>query len=136
MIHKRPAAITAFGLFFVFGTLMSGLSAISLLTPGGSLEPMWKINLQAREAFASMGSAGPILMFTVCAACTTCAIGLLRGKYWGYLAGLAMLVLNLIGDTVSGATGIKPEALTGIPVVAVIIYFLTRPNVLVYYKRA
>jgi len=136
MISKRPIAISLFGYFFIFGALMSGLSTASLLTPGGLLEPMWRVNPTARTAFASMGIAAPLLLLTVCAACAISATGLLRGKYWGYIAGMAMLIINLIGDTVSAATGLKPEAIIGLPIVAVILYFLTRPNILAYYKRA
>ncbi len=136
MISKPPIAISLFGYFFIFGTLMSGLSAISLLTPGGPLEPMWRVNPTARTAFDGMGIGAPILLLVVSLACAASAIGLLRGKYWGYIAGLTILIMNLIGDTLGAVSGIKPEALIGLPIVAVIIYFLTRPNILAYYQRA
>ena len=39
---KRPSGITALTLFFVvFGTVMSGLTAVMLSFPGSVIEPLW-----------------------------------------------------------------------------------------------
>jgi len=36
----RPIGIIALSLFFVFGSVMSGLAAVMLLSPGSVLEPL------------------------------------------------------------------------------------------------
>jgi hypothetical protein len=37
----RPPGITALALFFVFGTVMSGLTAVMLSFPRSVIEPLW-----------------------------------------------------------------------------------------------
>ena len=97
----RPLGITAPSLFFVFGVAMSGLAAVMLLFPGSVLEPLWRLNPRAREGFANMGAWAALLMGMVCAACTTAALGLLRCARWGYWTALAILSINLVGDTLN-----------------------------------
>src|SRR5512146_940400 len=80
----RPPGITALSAFFAFGVLASGLSAVSLLTPGGLLEPMWQLNPRAHESFSRMGAWATILLGTVCLACVAAAYGFFVGSLWGY----------------------------------------------------
>jgi hypothetical protein len=121
----RPAGVTALACLFAVGALVSGLSAISLLTPGGALEPMWRLNPRARESFARMGVWALLLLGVVCLACVACAHGFFTGKRWGYHLGLGGLLINLVGDVVNAALGIEPRALAGVPVVALILWYLT-----------
>lgn len=50
---------------------MSFISAVSLLFPGSFLEPMWRLNPRAHEAFAGMGVWAVVLMCAVCASCAS-----------------------------------------------------------------
>src|SRR5437764_13339981 len=103
VLRKRPAGITAVAVFFTFGTLMSGLAAIMLLFPGSALEPLWRLNPRAKDGFAALGVWAVLLMALVCAACGTAAVGLWRCKRWGYWTALAILSINLMGDTLNAA---------------------------------
>src|ERR1043165_2478309 len=107
---NRPTGITALSIFFLFGATASLLSFVSLLFPGSFLEPMWRLNPRAREGFASMGAWAVVLMCTVCIACVSAAVGLLRGARWGYWLALALLAINLLGDIVNALLGIEPRA--------------------------
>ena len=120
----RPAGVTALACLFAFGALASGLSVISLLTPGGALEPMWRLNPRARESFSRMGPWAFLILGLVCLACSACAYGFFAGKRWGYRLGVAGLLINLVGDVVNAALGIEPRAVFGIPVVALIVWYL------------
>lgn len=121
----RPAGITALGGFFAFGVLASGLSCLPLLNPGGPLEPMWRLNPRAREGFSHMGFWGPLLMGIVCLACAASAYGFLRGRRWGYRLGIGLLLVNLAGDLVNAALGIEPRAVIGIPIVGLLVWYLS-----------
>jgi hypothetical protein len=121
--------VTALACLFGLGTLASGLSMISLLTPGGALEPMWRLNPHARESFARMGFWAPMLLGVVCLACSASAYGFFTGKRWGYLLGVVGLLLNLMGDVINAALGIEPRALVGVPVVALILWYLVSRQV-------
>jgi hypothetical protein len=125
----RPAGVTALACLFAFGTLVSGLSAISLLTPGGVLEPMWRLNPRARDSFSRMGTWAPLLLGVVCLACAACAYGFFTGRRWGYRLGVGGLLVNLAGDVVNAALGIEPRAVIGVPVVALILWYLASQQV-------
>jgi len=96
-----PAGVTAISLFFVFGTVMSGLAATMLLFPGSALDELWRVNPHAREGFAAMGAWAILLMLVVCLGCATAAIGLWRCTRWGYFTALTVLVINLTGDSLN-----------------------------------
>jgi hypothetical protein len=133
-IATRPAGVTALGALFGFGTLASGLSAISLLFPGGLLEPMWRLNPRAREAFAGMGAWAPLLLGAVCLACAASAYGFCHGRRWGYRLGIALLLINLTGDLVNAALGIEPRAVIGLPIVALLLWYLSSSKVRAFFS--
>jgi len=123
-VRNRPAGITALASLFGFGALVSGLSAISLLTPGGALEPMWRLNPRARDQFSRMGTWAPLLLGAVALVCLVCAYGFFAGKRWGYRLGLTGLFINLLGDVVNSAPGTEPRAVVGVPIVVLILWYL------------
>jgi len=121
--------------FFVFGTLASGLSMISLLTPGGPLEPIWRLNPRAHEAFAPMGLWAPLLLGTVCLACGATSYGLFRSRRWGHRLAVVLILINFTGDLINAALGIEPRAIFGIPVVVLLIAWLLSPGVRSYFRE-
>ena len=130
----RPAGVTALSCLFALGMLTSGLSAISLLNPGSVLEPMWKLNPHARESFSRMGPWAPLLLAVVCAACAASAYGFFTGRRWGYWLGAVGLTVNLAGDVVNAALGIEPRALVGVPIVALILWYLASRRVRDFFR--
>jgi hypothetical protein len=131
----RPAGVTALACLFVFGTLASGLSLFSLLTPGGPLEPMWSLNPRAHESFSRMGMWAPLLLGLVCLACAASAYGFFAGERWGYPLGVGVLLVNLGGNVVNSVLGIEPRALVGVPVVALILWYLASRRVRNFFGR-
>ena len=126
---RRPRGVTALAVFFAAGAVISGVSGVSLLTPGGMLDPLWRLNPRAEAAFGAMGGWAPVLLGAVCAACATAAIGLWRLRGWGRWVAIGLLVTNLLGDTANAALGTEPQAAAGIPVVIVLLIYLARPAV-------
>ena len=131
---KRPAGVTALSFFFMFGMLASGLAAISLAFPGGFLEPIWRLNPRAHEAFAGTGTWAPLLLGAVCLACAAAAYGFFTGKLWGYRLGSALLVVNLAGDLINAGLGIEPRAVVGLLVVALLLWYLSSSKVRTYFR--
>jgi len=129
----RPLGVTALAYLFVFGTLASGLSFFSLLTPGGPLEPLWRLNPRAHDVFLQMGNWAVLLLFAVCVVCAASAYGFFLGKQWGYWLGLALLLIDLAGDLVSAALGVEPRAAIGAPIVMFILWYLSRPKVRTFF---
>ncbi len=133
--EARPAGVTALSLFFCFGVAASFVAVVSLLFPGSFLEPMWRLKPRAREGFAVMGPWAILLMCVVCAGCASAAAGLWRGARWGYWLAVCLLVINLLGDVVNAAFGTEPGAILGVPVVLVILAYLTRGRARRFFER-
>src|SRR5215813_1800151 len=108
----------------LIGSAIAGASCLSLLTPGGFLEPMWRLNPRAREAFAAMGAWGVVLMAVVSAACAFTAVGLWRGRRWGRLLAIIGITVNLAGDAINVILGTEPRAVFGLPIAAAILLYL------------
>jgi len=120
----RPVGITALSMFFWAGAFISFIAAVSLLTPGSFLEPLWRLNPRAREGFAEIGGWAILLMGAVAVACAMAAAGVWRGSRWGYWLALILLAVNLIGDIANVFLGTEPRAAVGIPIVIAILVFL------------
>jgi hypothetical protein len=54
-----------FAAFFAFGATMCALTVCLLLFPGSALDSLWRLNPDARLAFASLGHWSLVLMLTV-----------------------------------------------------------------------
>ena len=130
---ERPGGVTALAGLFALGVLTSGLSAISLLTPGGPLEPMWRLNPRARAGFSHLGGWAPVLLSLVCLACAACAYGFFRGRRWGYRLGVAGLLVNATADAFNAVSGIEPRAAVGVPVVALVVGYLFSRRVRAFF---
>jgi len=133
---ERPGGVTAIACLFALGALTSGLSAVSLRTPGGPLEPMWRLNPRARVGFSHMGEWAPVLLGVVCLACAACAYGFFTGRRWGYRLGVAGLLVNAAADAFNAVSGIEPRAAVGIPVVALIVAYLLSRRVRIFFGLA
>jgi multisubunit Na+/H+ antiporter MnhF subunit len=135
-VEDRPPGITALSIFFLFGATASFLSFVSLLFPGSFLEPMWQLNPRAREGFAGLGVWAVGLMFVVCVACSSAAVGLWRGSRWGYWLAVSLLTINLLGDTANVILGTEPRAVIGIPIVIAVIAFLMSGRVRRFFAES
>ena len=122
----RPLGVTALSFFFVFGALMSSLAAVMLLSPGSLLEPLWRLNPRAREGFTAMEGWAVLSMLAVCGACVTSAIGLWRRMRWGLWTAVAILSVNLAGDTADAIITHDWRTLIGLPIGAAMIFYLLR----------
>lgn len=86
--ERRPVGLVALVLFFGAGMCMAGLSAVSLSMPGSWLEPMWRLNPEARDGFRTLGDRWSVLlMVAVSASCGGAAIGLWQLKAVGLVDG-------------------------------------------------
>ena len=121
--------MTALAGFFAAGAAISLISCVSLAFPGSALEPMWRVNPRAREAFASLGSWAILLLAAVSIACAVSAVGLWRGRRWGRRVAFCLLSINLAGDAVNVITGTEPRAAIGLPIAAGLLTYLATRRV-------
>ena len=121
---SRPWTVTALSVFFAFGATISALSFVALAFPGGFLEAMWRLNPRAREQFAQMGPWAMLLMGVVSVLCALTAHGLWRGSRLGFVLGVTMLLVSLLGDLANAALGLEPRAWVGVPIAALLLVVL------------
>ena len=135
--RERPAAVTALAVFFAAGAAIAATSAVALLSPGGPLDPMWRLNRRARDAFATMGGWAVVLLVAVAAACALTAVGLWRGAPWGRGLAIAVLGINFVGDAATAVSGVEPRTVVGLPIAAALIaYLATSRPVRMHFRRA
>lgn len=134
LTKTRPLGVTALSVFLSVATLISIVAAISLTFPNGFLEPIWKLNPRARAGLGLIGIWAVLLFFVVGVACLIAALGLWRGKRWGYFAAIVILCINGLGDLVNALSGTERRALVGIPVVILILAYLMTRRVKLFFS--
>ncbi len=114
---------------------MAGLAAISLAYPDSPLEPMWRLNPRGHQGLAGMHGWAVLLLGFVSCACGVTGIGLWRMRRWGYVLTVVGFSLHLVGDILNVVLGIEPRAIIGIPIVAALLVYLSRPHVKNAFER-
>jgi len=118
--------IKLLAVFFAFGATMCSLTIVLLLFPGTALDSLWRLNPDAHLGFQSIGSWSILLMVTVGTACFLAAIGLWQGALWGTRLALIILSVNILGDLINALFRHDYRALIGLPMGAVMIFYLVR----------
>lgn len=136
ILRARPFGVKVLTILFVIGVIVSFASAVFLIFPGSFLEPIWQLNPHARAGFDRIGPLAIVLMSVVCVACICAAIGLWRGRRWGYWLAVMMMVINLAGDLVNIITATEPRAIVGIPIVLAFLGYLMRRRTRQYCRSS
>jgi len=132
---RRSRGITALGAFCAFGALMASLSIVSLLDPGGALEPMWRINPTAHEGFRRMGPWALVLLFGVASMCLVTGWGLWMRAPWGRRLAILCIGGNAIGDATTAWLRGDPRTLIGVPLAIAIVAYLCSAGVRSEFDR-
>lgn len=132
----RPLGVTALSIFFLAATLITIVAAISLLFPNGFLEPIWRLNPRGRAGLGAIGVWAVLLFVVLGSACGVAAIGLWRGARCGYVVAIIVLSINLLGDLVNVISGIERRAAIGIPIVILILAYLTSQRVRHFFRKS
>jgi hypothetical protein len=82
---------------------------------------------EARVQFQEIGRGTSIVLMTlVGTACGLSAIGLARYAQWGRWLAVAVLVINLVGDSLNALLRHDPKTLIGLPIGGLMIWYLSR----------
>jgi len=135
-VTARPAGLVLLPLFFVFGTLMSTVTALALAVPGTWSESLWRLNPAARTGFEAMGGWGVPLMVLVAVACAGAAVGLWLQRPWGHRLAVTVLSLNLVGDVSNALIRGDRRTLIGLPIGGAMIAYLLSRRIRERFKTA
>lgn len=133
-VIKRPIGITLLSIFSFAATGITLLASLSLLFPNGVLEPIWRLNPRARVDLGGIGIWAVLLFFVVGVTCLIEGIGLWRGKRWGYLLATVGLGVNALGDLINALSGREPRAIVGVPIVILILAYLSTRRVRLFFS--
>lgn len=121
---RVPLGIKLLSAFFAFGAGVCLLTTIALFFPGGTLEPIWRLNPEAQVQFQKIGQLSILLMFVVGSACASAAIGLATRAWWSHPLALGILIVNLIGDLLNAFVRHDLRTLIGLPISGAMIAYL------------
>jgi hypothetical protein len=125
--RKRSLGTVLLVLFFAAGALICLVTMLALTFPGSFLESIWRLKPEAPRQFQEIGRGASIaLMATVGVACGLSAIGLARNAQWGRRLAIAVLVVNLLGDSLNALLRHDPKTLIGLPIGGLMIWYLVR----------
>ena len=130
----RPFGISLLSIFFFAATGITLVASLSLLFSNGALEPIWRLNLRARAGLGAIGIWAVLLFFVVGVACLIAALGLWRGKRWGYFVAIVILCINGLGDLFNALSGTERRAIVGVPVVILILAYLMTRRVKLFFS--
>jgi hypothetical protein len=111
-------------IFFAAGALVCLVTMLALVFPGSFLKSIWQLKPEARVQFLEIGRGASIaLMAVVGVACGSAAIGLARNTEWGRRLAIAVLAVNLIGDSLNALLRHDPKTLIGVPIGGLMISY-------------
>jgi hypothetical protein len=113
-------------IFFGAGALICFVTMLALVFPGGVLEPIWRLKPAARVEFQELGRWSIALMAVVGVACGLAAVGLAKNAEWGRRLAIGILVVNLIGDSLTAFLRDDPRTLIGLPIGGLMIWYLVK----------
>ena len=119
-----PLGIAALSVFFLIGSLISFTAGVSLLVPGGFLEPMWRVNPHGHEGLLRIGLWAVALLCAASASCAAAAVGLWRRARWGYIVAIVLIAINLLSDVANTVLGTEPRAIVGVPIALALLFYL------------
>ncbi len=117
-------------IFFAAGASVCLVTMLALAFPGSLLESIWRLKPEEHTQFQQMGSGAAIaLMAVVGVACGSAAIGLARNAEWGRRLAIAVLAVNLIGDSLNAWLRHDPKTLIRLPIGGIMIVYLVKKKV-------
>jgi hypothetical protein len=121
---RFPVGIILLVIFFGGGAVICIIVMLALTFPGGFLEPIWRLRPDVRLEFEEFGTWSIALMAAVGAACGLAAFGLARRAEWGRRLAIAVLSVNLVGDTFNAVFRHDLRTLIGLPIGGLMIWYL------------
>lgn len=124
-----PVAITAVGIFLVFGACMAGLAGSTLIWQGTALDRLWSLNKPAHQLLAPFGAPIGVLFLLLSASLAVAAGGWFKRRRWGWRLAVGIIAMQVAGDFVNMLRGDFLRGITGFVIAGALLFYLLRPTV-------
>src|SRR5258707_13995417 len=104
-LHARPLGITALIIFFLAGTLISFVAAVSLVVPSPFFESMWHVNPRGHDGLIRIGLWGTALILAASISSGPAAIRLSGRAPWGPGIAVSLITISILSDFTNAALG-------------------------------
>lgn len=131
--QQRPRGFAAIGVFFLFGATMAAYAAVTLIKPGTGLDRLWVLNKTGHAQLASLGNRAWLGSVLLSMLLYTAAIGWCRRRYWGWVLGTTIILINAAGDLVDGAMGEWLKGAVGVAIAGLLLIYMTMSEVRNYF---
>jgi len=122
-------AITAIGLFLVFGSSMAALAGTMLIWPGTTLDRLWSLNETAHAELRKAGSYLGPLFWSLSITLLGNAVGWFRQRVWAFRLTVAIVCRQVAGDLVNMARGDLVRGGVGVLIAGALLLYLLRSDI-------
>jgi len=124
------------GAFFIFGSVMSAYAAITLLVPGTFLDALWTLNPRGHAGLSGLGRWAAAPFCVLSPALSLAALGWLRRRRWGWILGVTIIAINMLGDLGQIFFGERWKGVVGVAIAGLLLVYLTRSRVRNYFSTS
>ncbi len=134
---RRPIAVTVAAAFLFLATVISSVTAESLLFPSPWWNWLWDLNRAAYVSFARLGPAAGFLLLAVGAVAAAAGTGLIRRRRWAWWIAISLFTINGLGDAFT--LFVKQDlakGVSGMLIAGAFLFWLSRPAAMRYFREA
>jgi hypothetical protein len=126
---RLTPAMTAVGVFLIFGSCMSGLAGTTLVWQGTTLDRMWALNPAAYRKLAPLGGTVSPLFLLLSATMAIASVGWFKRCFWGWGLAVGIISTQVVGDSINLVRGDVVSGGTGLAIAGALLFYLLRPKV-------
>jgi len=123
------------GIFFALAAAITTVTGISLLSPGTTLDAMWRIKPTEHDQLLSVGASAFVGFFILAALMGMTSVGSFLRRRWAWWLAMSIFVMNGLGDAVRMVLGAPIEGAVGVAVVTLILFWMSRRGVRDMFSR-
>jgi hypothetical protein len=131
-----PLAMSAVGIFLIFGASMSALAGTTLVWRGTALDKVWVLNQSAYEQLSPAGMSVGVIFLLLSATLVAAAVGWFKRRLWGWGLAVGIISTQVAGDFVNLFRGDLLRGSTGLTIAGALLFYLLRPQVRATFHSA
>jgi len=121
--------MTAIGVFWFFGAIMTLLAGTTLIWRGTLLDHMWTLNAPAYRQLSPFGKTVGIPFLVLSAALAATGLGWFARRLWKWKLAVVIIATQVLGDLVSIFMGQFVRGAVGVTIAGALLFYLLRPEV-------